>query len=350
MRAAILSSSFESSAQMLLHFLKNNKIAMGRTMHSLRQLAFIVGARGKTNETSEVIKQLSASPMISQQKIMMALADGFKRGGKGTFKFTGFDATTQSMFNSIFAEAEKTARNSQAKIPERVRTIQLLAFADWANVRTPLIALLDSRQPQEVQMASVKTLASFANKDVAEILVSVWRSFTPAVRNEATEALFARKERLNPLMDAIEAGQISASQIPSTKRAVLLTHGDASLRARAEKIFDSNSSNNRKDVVEKYRSALSQVGDKSRGGKVFEANCASCHRFGNLGNDVGPNLATIRGWGSGEDFVEYPRSKPRGRPKLCRLLHRFEKRRECQRNHRERDCHEHHVETRWRFE
>ena len=209
-------------------------------MHLLSQLAFIVGARGKTNETSAVIKQLSASPMTSRQKMMMSLADGFKRGGKGTFKFTGFDAATQSMFNSIFAEAEKTARNSHAKIPERARTIQLLAFADWANARTPLVALLDSRHPQEVQMASVKTLASFANKDVAEILVSVWRSFTPAVRNEATEALFARKERLNPLMNAIEAGQISASHIPSTKRAVLLSHGDASLRARAEKIFNSN--------------------------------------------------------------------------------------------------------------
>jgi putative heme-binding domain-containing protein len=29
---------------------------------------------------------------------------------------------------------------------------------------------------------------------------------------------------------------------------------------------------------------------------VFETACAACHRLGELGQDVGPNLATIRHW------------------------------------------------------
>jgi putative heme-binding domain-containing protein len=37
-------------------------------------------------------------------------------------------------------------------------------------------------------------------------------------------------------------------------------------------------------------------GDTSRGRKVFETACATCHRAGDLGKDVGPNLATIRQW------------------------------------------------------
>jgi putative heme-binding domain-containing protein len=37
-------------------------------------------------------------------------------------------------------------------------------------------------------------------------------------------------------------------------------------------------------------------GDAARGQKVFETACATCHRAGNLGKDVGPNLATIRQW------------------------------------------------------
>src|ERR1051325_5879752 len=37
-------------------------------------------------------------------------------------------------------------------------------------------------------------------------------------------------------------------------------------------------------------------GNASRGQKVFETACATCHRFGDFGKDVGPNLATIRQW------------------------------------------------------
>jgi putative heme-binding domain-containing protein len=37
-------------------------------------------------------------------------------------------------------------------------------------------------------------------------------------------------------------------------------------------------------------------GDAARGRAVFETACASCHRAGKLGKDVGPDLATIRGW------------------------------------------------------
>src|SRR5438046_8901606 len=37
-------------------------------------------------------------------------------------------------------------------------------------------------------------------------------------------------------------------------------------------------------------------GDASRGQKVFETACATCHRVGDVGKDVGPNLATIRQW------------------------------------------------------
>ncbi len=144
-------------------------------------------------------------------------------------------------------------------------------------------------------MASMKALSGFANGEVAGILLGGWRGFTPAIRGEVMEALFARKERLSPLLAAIESGDIPAAQIPVAKRTVLLAHADAAIRSRAEKLFSAKSSS-RKDVIEKYQPALSLAGDKSRGQKVYEVNCASCHRSGNLGSDVGPNLATIRGW------------------------------------------------------
>jgi putative heme-binding domain-containing protein len=49
-------------------------------------------------------------------------------------------------------------------------------------------------------------------------------------------------------------------------------------------------------VIEKYQPALALKGEAARGRAVFETLCAPCHRVGDLGNDVGPNLSTIRQW------------------------------------------------------
>lgn len=38
------------------------------------------------------------------------------------------------------------------------------------------------------------------------------------------------------------------------------------------------------------------AGDADRGKMILETACATCHRAGDIGKDVGPNLATIRQW------------------------------------------------------
>jgi len=49
----------------------------------------------------------------------------------------------------------------------------------------------------------------------------------------------------------------------------------------------------RQEVVARYQPALSLTGDAERGQKVYQRECAACHKWGALGHDVGPNLATI---------------------------------------------------------
>jgi putative heme-binding domain-containing protein len=103
------------------------------------------------------------------------------------------------------------------------------------------------------------------------------------------------RNRVLPLLRAIESGAIPANQIPFARRATLLRSGDSQVKNIASKFF-SNVPAPRKDVIAKYEPALSMKGDIERGKTVFEKSCATCHRAGELGKDVGPNLATIRQW------------------------------------------------------
>ena len=50
----------------------------------------------------------------------------------------------------------------------------------------------------------------------------------------------------------------------------------------------------REEVIAKYQQALQQSADAKRGEAVLKRACLNCHRLGDEGGEVGPNLATVQ--------------------------------------------------------
>lgn len=50
----------------------------------------------------------------------------------------------------------------------------------------------------------------------------------------------------------------------------------------------------RQRVITNYRPVLKMTGDVQRGFEHFRKQCSSCHRAGEVGNEIGPNLTTIK--------------------------------------------------------
>src|SRR5262249_60114664 len=119
-------------------------------------------------------------------------------------------------------------------------------------------------------------------------------TYSPLVRAEVVQALLARPQRIGFLLEAIEKRQLSAADVPPARKALLLRHADAKIRARATALFAGGSTGPRKEVIARYEKALSLPADLKRGKLVFQKNCASCHRLDGEGYEVGPNLETIR--------------------------------------------------------
>jgi putative heme-binding domain-containing protein len=191
-------------------------------------------------------------------------------------------------------DAKKTAGDDQADLADRQRALELLGYSEFAAAKPALVALLDSKQPQAVQIAAIRTLSGFRDQEVAAILLEPYRGYTPAVRSEAVDALLARPERLGPLFDAIESRLAGVSHIPQTRRTLLMQHADLKIRERALKLFSADAPSPRKEVLARYRAALTAPADGQRGRKVVERECMTCHRLGDKGYEVGPNLLTIK--------------------------------------------------------
>ena len=91
--------------------------------------------------------------------------------------------------------------------------MRLLASGPFEPAGTAAAVLLTPRTPAELQLAAIRALAPRDRAEVAGLLLASWTAYSPSVRREATEALFARTERLARLLDALEKKTVLANQL-----------------------------------------------------------------------------------------------------------------------------------------
>ena len=165
-------------------------------------------------------------------------------------------------------------------------------------------------------MAALEELDGYDEATVSEVIIEIWPSLTPALRDKATTILLSRTDRIAKLLDAIEAKKITPAQLSVAAKATLGRQKTPALAERIAKLIGDGSSSNRKAVIERYRTAMQGsdagtparnesvvagksariTGDATRGAKIYETACMVCHKIADKGNDVGPHLGTIKAW------------------------------------------------------
>jgi putative membrane-bound dehydrogenase-like protein len=190
--------------------------------------------------------------------------------------------------------ARRLVRDGSAGEAERLQAVGLLGFAAGANPgdRDLLVELLGPREPIGLQQAAIGALTRSADPKASERLLRGWKTHSPRVRGAVLDALLSRKAWTASLLSSLEDRCVPAAEIDPAHRAALLAQRDDDLRKRAEAVF-AQQVGGRKQVVDSYRPALAHAGDPSGGRAVFQRVCATCHRLGDLGVEVGPNLGAL---------------------------------------------------------
>jgi putative heme-binding domain-containing protein len=153
---------------------------------------------------------------------------------------------------------------------------------------------LEPTQPREVQQAALKTLGTLGDAQTADELLSRWKQLTPPIREEAVNILLIRPLWHEPLIAAMERGDLPVAQISIPQRTRLAAIKDQQLAPRAKTLLEKFVLGPRKDVVDRYQQSLSLSSDKTRGQAVYRRECANCHRLRGEGHEVGPSLETIQ--------------------------------------------------------
>jgi putative heme-binding domain-containing protein len=170
----------------------------------------------------------------------------------------------------------------------------MLASAPYEILAETVAALLDPRQPLEVQVAAIRSLSSADDPAVAAVLLSNWSAFTPSVQAAVIDAIFSRTNRLPGLLGAIQRGDVSPQSLGTLRRVQLLEHSDPDVRNRAVTLLVNQIPQKSRELVQRYRVALSGTRDAKRGEAVFQKICANCHRLNGRGSQVGPDLSAAQ--------------------------------------------------------
>jgi len=199
----------------------------------------------------------------------------------------------------------RSARNSVEagiSLPRRFAAIELMGNTDFGFAGDALLRLLLPRadlvdvalRTPDIQTAAVQALGNLNDARVSQALLQpkAWASFTPTVR-EAVLGIIARSALHHPaLIDALEKGTVPVHAITPARRKTLERHKTAG--ARAKQLFAKHTGGDRMNAFEAAKPVLKMKGDAANGSKIFTRACATCHRHGNAGHAVGPNLTGLR--------------------------------------------------------
>jgi putative heme-binding domain-containing protein len=200
----------------------------------------------------------------------------------------------KDQFATAFEIARRMVSDPAEHEIRRIAAIPLL-LRDPAHPEdeTTLQNMLTPQTPPAVQEAAIRHLGQQKNESTARILLTGWASHSPLIRSQALNVLSSRSEWTSELLTQMESGIIAAGEIDAAMRQRLLTTRDEMIRTRLEKLFASGSSADRSAVMESFRPALTLTGNAAQGAVLFNKKCATCHKQGGVGHEVGPNLASL---------------------------------------------------------
>ena len=306
MSSAVLCSSRDGMADLLLSVMNGETPPAQRAVvrSFVTRAAAGVGAQG---DEAAIAKLLVAAVEGKGKAAGLDLAtlDGLLQGTRrkpGGLKALLAKHAERELLTRLLREGRELT-DEKLPIDDRVSMVRWLAFAPLEYAVKAAKPFLTPQTPPELQLAAVRAVAAHDEAGVAEALLAGWPQYGPATRREVLEHLLATPARATVLLDLLEKKSVVPGELEPSRVAQLKLFPNAAVKARAIKLLAGQGTSERLPVVKEYSKALELTGRADRGQMVFKQHCAACHKLGDVGHEVGPNLLATLPGKSGEDLL-----------------------------------------------
>lgn len=325
-RIAVLTSAADNAGRWFRTLVESPKFADTESEGKkdfLRRAAAIVGARHDDTEMTAVLARIRSERATKatwwRKAGLDGLGDGLTQGSGSGLRLAKSQPILLSLLSEsgpeiglaalrvagrvqldnstalrrLIAQKSGVARDEQADLAEREYAVGILGLAPAETTLDILTALLVPQQPDELRRAATLALARSSGGGVADIFIEHWRSFSAQMREIASGWFFADRTRLPVLLDAMEAGGIQPWSLGSARVRQLQRYPDEQIKQRALALIEQAQGEDRQAVYDRYLPALHLTGVTARGKQIFQDACSDCHKIGDEGHEVGPDLMAV---------------------------------------------------------
>ena len=282
----------------------------------LRDFARVISARHQTPEVSRLLALITTEGVLGdtawKTAVLQGTADGLSLG-RGSRLADGAAAERLQLLLTDDSEEVRAAAVALAPyvrlgdfvnrarvealdenlgLERRILAVRALQGGAFDEVADALESILHGDAEIDLRSAAARALASFADSQVAGVLLAGWPKYSAAIRDIVAELLIRQRDRAAELADAILAGRIEPDDIPAITRIRFAQHPDAQLRARIAGRLKLDEGG-RDAVVADHLGVLDLAGDPRSGKSVFERECSSCHLRRESRGRIGPDLAGV---------------------------------------------------------
>jgi putative membrane-bound dehydrogenase-like protein len=232
-----------------------------------------------------VLKPAGEDYHVAQLKSYPELIKSLKKRGIA-LNGESWNLVRQSV--SKFVTAEKVSADL------RIASLALLPLleSDGSCLQSISQCLAPQFEP-EVQTAAIAALAAIPGEPASKALFAAWQKLTPSLQPKVLDEILAREQLTLELLQQLEAGSINRGQLDSARRQALTNHPKAEIQQRAKTLFSAPSSTEIAAIAATFREVKPEHGDVGQGRQLFAKHCAGCHRLGDQGHVVGPDLASL---------------------------------------------------------
>jgi putative membrane-bound dehydrogenase-like protein len=268
----------------------------------IQSLAALIGQRFREPELNSALEQIAREfddPETTghvRGALLHGLGEGLRRQ-KQTLKqqLAQADPAVQAAADQTFAEAIRSATTfDQHPADQRAGSLELLAFHSGAATNQALEEVIERDPAIPNRQRAIELWTANHPAQAAGRLLADFESRTPALRSTILSVLAQSPASVPPLLDALEEKRIALGELSPIQQRLLQRHKQPELKSRIDKLLANAGSPDRKQVLEKYQASLTLESDPRRGRIVFQKNCIACHRIGELGVNVAPDIADSR--------------------------------------------------------
>ncbi|MGV3609207.1 MAG: PVC-type heme-binding CxxCH protein [Planctomycetaceae bacterium] len=246
-----------------------------------------------TQALKRVVEDFHSKPAAWQFIAIAGMQDALRRRSPA-------DKTALSGWKSTIEQLQSAARSivadAQAEESLRVAAVAVLGrdpgaqqASDWQLFQS----LLTPQAPTSLQSAIIAQWSQESSPEIATSLLQGWKSHSPPLRSQILTVIASRPAWIERLLQQLDKQSVNAGEIDAPLRAQLVAIKDEALRNRLVAIFAKTASSDRKQVLADYQASAQLPGDAARGAVFFQKKCATCHKLGDVGQEVGPSLAAL---------------------------------------------------------